>query len=438
MQATTTSMRVSGGACTPRSQTRPCSGRRLAPCTRAVPPPAADKAVDKGFSLLEWSNKVLPQSQLVAGVKTGWRFAWQTMVKELAPQSKDGAYKRPSYKFTGRVGDAQFPAESGRYHLYAGNACPWCHRALLVMVLRGLLRPSDPASTPSAPSSSSTSGAVITAHTGRGPKTHVSFTTLVDDPTRARRGGWVFDAGKGVVDPVWGAQDLWQVYDTASPGFRGRCTAPLLVDARGKRIVSNESADLVRMLNALHLPGCTDVDLAPAHLLPQIDALNDKIYDSVNNGVYRSGFATTQSAYDAVQREMYGVLDELEARLSDSRFLLGDKLTEADVRLFPTVVRFDAVYAHIFKCSRKRMADYPNLSGWMRDMWQIQVPGSTLQVSGTVDIDAARNSYYTNLFPLNPSGIIPSGPTFHDLKLDAPHGRGNSSALQDVCWSRVA
>ncbi|KAF5839548.1 glutathione S-transferase [Dunaliella salina] len=188
------------------------------------------------------------------------------------------------------------------------------------------------------------------------------------------------------------------------------------------------------MIGASQMPGSTSVDLYPGHLRGQIDELNDKIYRSVNNGVYRSGFSTSQQAYDAVQREMFSTLDELEARLSQSRFLLGDRLTEADIRLLPTISRFDAVYASIFKCNKKRIMDYPNLSAWLRDMWQVEVDGSSLQVRDTLDIDAARHSYHSSLFPLNPSGIVPYGPTQADLDLEKPHGRGSSNKLEDVCF----
>mmetsp|Transcript_1741 Transcript_1741/g.4385 ORF Transcript_1741/g.4385 Transcript_1741/m.4385 type:complete len:426 (+) Transcript_1741:121-1398(+) len=393
-------------------------GLRLRPASLkrrpTVPAAAKSNDVDQGFSILTLTNKVFPQGAFVSGVKESWRLAWSLMVKELAPQDRSGAYQRPANTFTGVIGSPQFPDEAGRYHVYVGNACPWCHRVLLAMVLKGMLRPMPSAS-------------------GGPQRPSVSFTQLGSDPTKARRGGWIFDPKLGK-DPIWGAQDLWEVYETASPGFRGRCTAPLLVDASTRRIVSNESADIVRMIGASQMPGTTSVDLYPSHLRGQIDELNDKVYRSVNNGVYRSGFSTSQQAYDAVQREMFSTLDDLEARLSQSRFLLGDRLTEADIRLLPTISRFDAVYASIFKCNKKRIMDYPNLSAWLRDMWQIKVDGSSLQVCDTLDIDAARHSYHSSLFPLNPSGIVPFGPTQADLNLEEPHGRGSSNKLEDVCY----
>ncbi|GFH06840.1 GST N-terminal domain-containing protein, partial [Haematococcus lacustris] len=230
-----------------------------------------------------------------------------------------------------RIGTPEFPAESGRYHVYLGNACPWCHRVYLTLVLRGLLKPQAvQAQVPGSQSQSSqgpqqpaqhqendrpgssmgssqgsslggSQGSSLGGRQGSRQQGHISITQLADDPTRARRGGWVFDASDP--DPVWGAQDLWEVYDSASPGFKGRCTAPLLVDKVTRRIVSNESADIMRMLNTLHLPGCTSVELVPEQLRSEIDALNEQMYESINNGVYRSGFSTSQAAYDAVQQE---------------------------------------------------------------------------------------------------------------------------------------
>jgi len=222
------------------------------------------------------------------------------------------------------------------------------------------------------------------------------------------------------------------VYEACSPGFRGRCTAPLLVDGVAKRIVCNESADLVRMLNEVRgLPGDNGVDLYPAALRGEIDITNDLTYRTINNGVYCCGFATTQAAYDAAAAELGASMAALDARLASRRFLCGERFTEADLRLFPTIARFDAVYAGIFKCGARRVADLPHLGAWMRDVHQLRVPGGGLQVADALDVDAARRSYYTNLFPLNPGLIVPSGPTAADLRLDAPPGRG-SQRFEDV------
>jgi len=367
---------------------------------------AGPGGVNKGLGLLEWTGKVVPQGLLVGGVKEAWRQAWQVMVRELAPQDRSGAYVRQSYAFESKP--SNMVAEPGRYHLYLGNACPWCHRVHLAYVLRGF-----------------------------SPKT-LGITQLGSDPTKARRGGWIFT--RAAPDPVWGAQDLWEVYERASPGYTGRCTAPLLVDAKTKRVVSNESADIVAALDALQLPGCSDVMLRPGQAADakEVDAMCEQIYRDINNGVYVSGFSTTQAAYDAAQARLFSALDNLEERLSASRFVMGDRFCLADVWLFPTVCRLDAVYANIFKCGRKLVrADYPNLQAWLRDVWQLRVPGASLQVPDTINIDDARASYNGSLFPVNPSGIVPAGPTQADLKLDEPAGRGPASVL-DACLSRAA
>ncbi|GBF94142.1 glutathione-dependent reductase [Raphidocelis subcapitata] len=351
----------------------PAAPAPRAPRHRRRPaPPAAGggKGVSKGFSLLEWTSALVPQGAIVTGAKQGWRLAWQTMVRELAPQDSGGAYSRPAYSFDGAIGSPDFPPEAGRYVLYLGNACGWCHRVALALALRGL------------------SGSV-------------RVVALRDEPERATRGGWVMPPSG---DPVFGARDLWGVYDAASPGFRGRCTAPLLVDAKSRRAVCNESASIVRQLDALQLPGTSRVVLRPEALAGEIDALNEWIYPQINNGVYRCGFATTQAAYDAAAADVAAGLARADALLGERRFLAGDRCGGAP-------------------------------AAWLRDVWQLRVPGGGLQVRDTVDVDACRRSYYSNLFPLNPSGIIPSGPTAEDLQLDAPHGRGGG-APEEVFWLR--
>ncbi|KAA6423856.1 MAG: hypothetical protein FRX49_06426 [Trebouxia sp. A1-2] len=317
--------------------------------------------VDKGLGILEWTGSLVPQGLLVKGAKNGWKLAWKTMMKELAPQTADGSYSRPSYDFQARIGDANFPVESGRYHIYVGNACPWCHRVVLALIVRGLTE-------------------------------HISVTWAADDPERASRGGWVFNSP----EPVFGKNDLREVYDAAQTRYKGRCTAPLLIDKKQQKLVSNESSDIMRMLNSVSLPGCNDIDLYPSHLQSEIDEVNDLVYDKINNGVYKSGFSTSQEA-----------------------------LTEADLRLYPTIIRFDSAYAILFKCSKHRVSDYPNLKAWLRDMYQLKVPSSGLQVKDSVDVADACRSYFQQLFPLNPGGIVPAGPTLDDLKLSEAHGRGS-------------
>ncbi|KAL3140007.1 hypothetical protein ABBQ38_004290 [Trebouxia sp. C0009 RCD-2024] len=352
---------------------------------------ASGPKVDKGFGVLEWTGKLVPQGLLVKGVKNGWKFAWQTMMKELAPQTADGSYSRPSYDFQARIGDPNFPVESGRYHIYIGNACPWCHRVLLALIVRGLTQ-------------------------------HISVTWAADDPERASRGGWVFNSP----EPVFGKNDLREVYDAAQTRYKGRCTAPLLIDKKQRKLVSNESSDIMRMLNSVQLHGCTDIDLYPQELQSEIDEINDLVYDKINNGVYKSGFSTLQAAYDRAQQELYSALDVVEQRLSQHRFLVGNKLTEADLRLYPTIIRYDSAYAILFKCSRRRVSDYPHLQAWLRDMYQLKVPSEGLQIKDSIDVADACRSYFSQLFPLNPGGIVPAGPTLDDLDLTQAHGRGSS------------
>ncbi|CAL5225669.1 g8532 [Coccomyxa viridis] len=365
-----------------------CSHRRLSKVIMSAAEPS------RGFGILEWSGKLVSQGTLVKGAKYGWRLAWETMMKELAPQTKDGSYARPTYNLKGVVGSPEFPVESGRYHLYVGNACPWCHRVLLALIVRGLLP-------------------------------HISYTVAADDPERASRGGWVFDTP----EPVFGMKDLREVYDAASPNYRGRCTAPLLVDKRSRLLVCNESSDIVRMLNSVALPGTSDVDLYPSELAAEIDAVNDIVHYNINNGVYRSGFATTQGAYERAQNDLYTALDTVEQRLSQHRFLVGDRFTEADLRMYPTIIRYDGCYTTLFKCCRKRIGDYPHLSAWLADVHQLTVKDSpNLQISNSFDLDDARRSYFSSLFPLNPGGIVPTGPTLADLDLSRNAGRGPQDA----------
>lgn len=322
----------------------------------------------------------VPQGPLVTATKTAWRAGWYTLMCELAPQSPEGAYARPK-----AAPSAPSMRPGAVLHLYAGNACPWCHRVTLALSLRGLLGVA------------------------------VATTPLTDDAERASRGGWVFDAA--APDPVFGAADLREVYDALSGGrYVGRCTAPLLVDAKSRTLVSNESADIVKLVDGLE--GGNSVTLRPPELVGDIERLAADLYTGLNNGVYRAGFATAQAAHASAAADVARTLRELDARLGDSRFLLGDRVTEADVRAFPTVVRHDAVYAALFKCSGARVADLPNLRAWMQDVYLL--PG----VAATVDVEGYLRSYFGQLFPLNPSGIVPVGPTAEQLGLGEDPGRG--------------
>ena len=353
----------------------------------------AQDSTEKAWSLglLEWAGKAVPQGPLVMAAKQSWKSIWLVFMNELAPQDKTGGYKRPTYRFNkNRLGDSEFPvsAGSGRYVLMIGGPCPWCHRVLMAAELRGLI-----------------SGEII------------DIVQLVDNPEKASRGGWVFQTKE---DPYFGCSDLRQVYDLLCKeegGFLGRCTAPLLVDTVSKSIISNESSEILEMFDEIHVEGVTSsIQLRPAHLRAEIDEFNSRIFDALNNGVYKCGFATKQSAYDAAYKALEETLRELDTLFSTSRFVMGTAFTDSDLRLFATISRFDAVYSTLFKCVR-RITEYPHIHRWFQDCARLKLPGhgSHRYLSSTVDIDDCRRSYFTQLFPLNPGGIIPSGPTSSDI-----------------------
>lgn len=300
------------------------------------------------------------------------------------PRESDrrGAFVRQESRFRDWVsadGSTGFLAEPGRYHLYISLACPWASRALIVRKLKRL-------------------------------EDAIGLTVV--DPLRDER-GWRFTSEEP--DPVNGFQFLSEAYLASDPGFDGRVTVPVLWDKQTGRIVNNESADIVRMLNsAFDAWGDATVDLYPEPLRAEIDAINERVYETVNNGVYRAGFATSQEAYEEAFDALFASLDQLDARLAGRRFLLGSEPTEADWRLFVTLVRFDAVYVGHFKCNLRRIDDYPNLSGYLRDLYQ--QPG----IADTVNFDHIKRHYYMTHPQLNPTGVVPKGP---QLDLAAPHGR---------------
>ncbi len=286
----------------------------------------------------------------------------------------------------GPTGRAGFKAEPGRYHLYISWACPWAHRTLIMRKLKGL----EPLIDISA----------VNAHMGAE--------------------GWTFHPGDGVIpDSVYGVTCLYELYVIADPHYSGRATVPLLWDKAERTIVSNESADIMRMLNsAFDDVGGNDVDFYPEALRPAIDELNDFIYPNINNGVYKAGFATTQEAYEEAAVAVFEALDSLDARLADRRYLTGSTLTEADWRLFTTLVRFDPVYHGHFKCNRRRIVDYPPLSGYLRDLYQM--PG----IAETVNLPIIKAHYYGSHPTINPHGIVPIGP---DVDFSLPHDRARLS-----------
>lgn len=289
--------------------------------------------------------------------------------------TKDGA--------AGPSGVGGFKAEPGRYHLYVSLACPWAHRTLIFRRLKGL-------------------------------EQMISLSVV---HWLMRDEGWTFKPGEGVVpDTVNGASRLYEVYVKADPHYTGRVTVPVLWDKQTDAIVNNESSEIIRMLgSAFDAVGVAEGDYYPEELRPEIDTVNARIYDTVNNGVYKAGFATTQEAYEAAIGPLFDSLDWLEERLTHRRYLMGDKLTEADWRLFTTLVRFDAVYVGHFKCNLRRIVDYPALSGYVRDLYQH--PG----IAGTCDFHHIKHHYYQSHLTINPTGIVPVGPA---LDLTAPHGRG--------------
>jgi putative glutathione S-transferase len=286
----------------------------------------------------------------------------------------------------GPTGKGGFAAEPGRYHLYVSYACPWAHRTLIYRALKGL----EAAVT------------VSVVHWNMGEH------------------GWNFAAGEGVVpDTVNGAQFLHEIYTRAEPRYTGRVSVPVLWDKQTRTIVNNESSEIIRMFNsAFDRVGARAGDYYPAPLRAEIDALNARIYETFNNGVYRCGFATSQEAYDEAVVPLFETLNWLDTRLAGTRYLCGDAPTEADWRLFPTLLRFDPVYVGLFKCNLRRVADYAHLSGYVRDLYQH--PG----VAATVNLDHIRRHYY-GLRHVNPSGVVPIGPR---IDLNAPHDRARLAA----------
>lgn len=280
---------------------------------------------------------------------------------------------------------AKFPAEPGRYHLYVSLACPWAHRTLIFRALKGL---------------------------------EDMISVSVVNPLMLEH-GWQLDTGfEGATgDALYDLDKLYQLYLKADPSYSGRVTVPVLWDKERETIVSNESADIIRMFNSAfdHI-GARDGDYYPEPLRETIDAVNERVYHDVNNGVYKAGFATTQDAYEEAVTTLFDALDWLEQTLSAQRYLAGDVITEADWRLFTTLVRFDAVYVGHFKCNLRRIADYPNLSNYLRELYQ--VPG----VASTVNMEHIKHHYYRSHGTINPTGVVPAGPL---LDFDAPHNRGH-------------
>ncbi|MND53999.1 Glutathionyl-hydroquinone reductase YqjG [compost metagenome] len=295
--------------------------------------------------------------------------------------SKDGAFQREQAQRRnwltadgkpGPTGIGGFAAEPGRYHLYVSLACPWAHRTLILRKLKGLENLID--------------------------VSVVSWLMLEN--------GWTFDQNLGSTgDKLDHFDFMHQRYTADTADYTGRVTVPVLWDKQQKRIVNNESSEIIRMFNGAFddLTG-NDLDFYPAPLRGEIDALNERIYPAVNNGVYRAGFATSQQAYEQAFDEVFAELDRLELLLGANRYLAGEYLTEADIRLFTTLIRFDAVYYGHFKCNLRRIADYPNLSNWLREIYQWS------GIAETVDFTHIKNHYYASHRTINPTGVVPKGP----------------------------
>ncbi|WP_295616551.1 glutathione S-transferase C-terminal domain-containing protein [Chamaesiphon sp. GL140_3_metabinner_50] len=307
----------------------------------------------------------IPPSWIVRTGRSIWTQIWQLMMSQLAPPNDRGEYQRPQSEFRNRI-EGKYSAQPRRYQLYVGWSCPWAHRTLVVRALKGL-------------------------------EDAIEIVVLQGD---ANAGGWTLPKSEH------DCQTLAQLYRFAQPGYKGRSTVPMLWDTETYSIVNNESAEIIEILNsefneyAKH----PELDLAPVDLQESIAQWNETTYQTVNNGVYRCGFAQTQAAYDKAHTELFATLDSIELLLKTQDYLCGNLLTLADVRLFTTLIRFDLVYHNLFKCNRRQIRDYPQLQAYTTKIYQL--PG----VAATCNFPTILQDYYSNLFPLNPGGIIPQLP----------------------------
>jgi len=304
------------------------------------------------------------------------------------PADSGGRFVRPDSMFRDRVtcdGSSGFKAEAGRYQLVTAPSCPWAHRSVLMRQLK---------------------------------KLEAAIPLLESDLPKGQ--GWAYSRGFDDLQPVNGVFHVHQVYAAARPDYTGRATVPLLWDRKTRTIVNNESSEIIRMLNTeFDEFGDAGLDLYPLPLRRDIDEVNAFVYDAVNNGVYRAGLAKSQAAYEEACRKLFAAFDELETRLGRQRWLVGDRFTEADLRLFPTLVRFDTVYYVLFKCNLRRLADYHHLSNYLREIYQMPA------VAETVDFPRIKLGYYGGMRHINPNGLLPLGP---ELDLSAPHDRGRLAA----------
>lgn len=297
-------------------------------------------------------------------------------------KSTGGKFVRQDSAFRNHIGQAEFPVEKNRYHLYISHACPWAHRTAIFRKLKNL----------------------------------ESYITLSVVDAVMLENGWEFSE---VQDDINHKQFLHQIYCMANPAYTGRVTVPVLWDKETRTIINNESSEIIRMFNsAFNQETGNTLDFYPEPLQKQIDDMNDFVYHSINNGVYKAGFSTSQDVYHEEVQKLFSALDSLEKRLSSSRYLIGDQITEADWRLFTTLLRFDPIYVGHFKCNIRRIEDYPNLSHYLRELYQID------GIADTVHMDHIKDHYYKSHLTINPTQIVPDGPEFNYMR---PHNRANLS-----------
>ncbi|KAJ4728320.1 Glutathione S-transferase family protein [Melia azedarach] len=355
--------------------------------------PTSATALLKTVTKLIWGPS-LPPGLLISTVRIAWNTAWQLMMSQLAPSDSLGNYTRPASKFSLRKN----PPATANLHLYVGLPCPWAHRTLIVRALKGL------------------EDAVPVSIAAPGQDGSWEFR---HNPSRNE------DVLVPGLDNANGCKNLKEVYKLRKGGYSGRATMPMLWDVDGKEVLCNESYDIIQFFNS-GLNGLArnpDLDLAPLELKGKIEEWNKIIYPNVNNGVYRCGFAQSQEAYDTAVNGLFSTLDVIDDHLGGSRYLCGDTLTLADICLFTTLIRFDVVYNVLFKCTRKKLLEYPNLHGYMREIYQMP------KVAATCNLMAIMDGYYKILFPLNPGSIRPVVPSVceHEV-LSSPHNRESVSS----------
>ncbi|GMI85738.1 hypothetical protein like AT5G44000 [Hibiscus trionum] len=354
------------------------------------------------ISKLLWGPS-LPPGLLISTARTAWTSTWKLMMSQLAPSDPSGGYTRPPSKF--RL-SRQIPTSTTKLHLYVGLPCPWAHRTLVVRALKGLEE-----AIPVSIAAPGLDGSWEFKDIPYGDKSKDGDTLV---PTR---------------DKINGCRNLKEVYRLRKGGYEGRATVPMLWDVEQKEVICNESYDIIELFNS-GLNGLAqnpELDLSPVELKGEMEEWNGVIYPNVNNGVYRCGFAQSQEAYDVAVNGLFSSLDKMDDHLGGSRYLCGDRLTLADVCLFTTLIRFDVVYNVLFKCTKKKLLEYPNLHAYLRDIYQIP------KVAATCNFPAIMDGYYGILFPLNPGSIRPVVPSGCDHEfLSRPHNRESMSAVQYV------